>query len=254
MTQISMREVTDNADYVPQTGSPFLISWPSLTRTSTTTPDIGAPTDPGSFVAFSRDTDSTAELLSSTDTARIWKIPVRTHSCGFSRRKATYLSIDFEPDITLSTALHNRTDGHQADNEGLALLNRYVHLLADVGTAQEVACGDNAVVCMRITLRTQTSLRTSSRRTSRRSFGTPRRPTPAINDVFREIDFNFLTFGYITYDVTSASVTCLPYLARSSALIFLKSKGARLTPGLPSILGLLRMMLVRRGSGKPPTG
>jgi hypothetical protein len=55
---------------LPQTGSPFLISWPSLTRTSTTTPDMGAPTEPGSEVAFSRETVSTAEFLSSIETAR----------------------------------------------------------------------------------------------------------------------------------------------------------------------------------------
>ena len=48
--------------HLPQTGSPFIISWPSLTLTSTTTPDIGAPTEPGSDVAFSRETASTAEV------------------------------------------------------------------------------------------------------------------------------------------------------------------------------------------------
>ena len=34
--------------------------------------NIGAPTDPGSAVAFSRETVSTAEFLSSTDTARTY--------------------------------------------------------------------------------------------------------------------------------------------------------------------------------------
>ena len=61
-----------NQRYSPQIGSPFLISAPSFTRTSTTTPDMGAPTDPGSDVAFSRDTVSTAEFLSSTETARTY--------------------------------------------------------------------------------------------------------------------------------------------------------------------------------------
>ena len=61
---------TTGQRYLPQTGSPFLISAPSLTLTSTTTPDIGAPTEPGSAVAFSRETVSTAEFLSSTETAR----------------------------------------------------------------------------------------------------------------------------------------------------------------------------------------
>lgn len=49
-----------------------MISCPSLTLTSTTTPDIGAPTEPGAVVAFSRETVSTAEFLSSTDTARTY--------------------------------------------------------------------------------------------------------------------------------------------------------------------------------------
>lgn len=62
----AVREQPDS----PQMGSPFLISAPSFTRTSTTTPDIGAPTEPGSDVAFSRETVSTAEFLSSTDKAR----------------------------------------------------------------------------------------------------------------------------------------------------------------------------------------
>ena len=56
--------------HAPQIGSPFLISWPSLTRTSTTTPDMGAPTEPGSLEAFSREIVSTAEFLSSIETAR----------------------------------------------------------------------------------------------------------------------------------------------------------------------------------------
>ena len=52
-----------------------MISWPSLTLTSTTTPDIGAPTEPGTEVAFSREIVSTAEFLSSTDTARTYDTP-----------------------------------------------------------------------------------------------------------------------------------------------------------------------------------
>lgn len=34
--------------------SPALMSWPSETRISTTTPAMGEPTEPGSLVAFSR--------------------------------------------------------------------------------------------------------------------------------------------------------------------------------------------------------
>ena len=46
------------------------------------------------------------------------------------------------------------------------------------------------------------------------------------------------TFGYMTYDVTSESVMCLPNLARSSALIFLKSElGAQLGLDLLEVQG-----------------
>lgn len=64
-----IRLLTFIADKI-QIMSPRLISWPSVTLTSTTTPDIGAPTDPGSEVALSRVTASTATDLSSTGTAR----------------------------------------------------------------------------------------------------------------------------------------------------------------------------------------
>lgn len=98
---------------VLQIGSPFLISWPSFTRTSTTTPDIGAPTEPGSAVAFSRDTVSTAEFLSSTDTART------CHAASFSlvqerlSNSVTHFTIHLKPDVTLRTALDHRANSHQ---------------------------------------------------------------------------------------------------------------------------------------------
>ncbi len=100
---------------------------------------------------------------------------------------------------------------------------------------------------------TMHSIPTSGHHTSRRSPGTPRRPrTPCKNTA--AIVWKILTFGYMTYDVTSESVMCLPNLLRSSALTFLNSMGASPAPGLPSILGLLRIILLRRGSGNPPTG
>ena len=62
------------------------------------------------------------------------------------------------------------------------------------------------------------------------------------------------TLGYMTYEVTSTSVICFPNLLLNSALIFLKSNGAMVAPGRPSILGLFLIICVRSGSGKPPTG
>jgi hypothetical protein len=85
------------------------------------------------------------------------------------------------------------------------------------------------------------------------SLGIPRKPARMVSwhDLWRRAK---LTFGYITEEVTSASVICLPNLLRKSALIFLKSRGSMVAPGRPSILGLFLIMCVRRGSGKPPTG
>ena len=67
------------------------------------------------------------------------------HDRALSRPSATHLSIDFEPHVTLSATFHNGANGHEADNEGLTLLDGDVHFFADVGTAKEVASGDNAV-------------------------------------------------------------------------------------------------------------
>lgn len=153
----------------------------------------------------------------------------------------TNLAVDFEPHIPLGAALNNRADGHQADDEGLALLDGDVHLLSDIGTAQEVARWDDAEVAELL-----------------------HELLVLLEDLFHDTNLDITsrvlqgrvshTLGYITYDETSASVMCLPNLARSSALIFLKLRGSRLAPGRPSILGLFLMMLLRRGSGNPPTG
>ena len=119
--------------------SPFLISWPSFTLTSTTTPDIGAPTDPGSEVAFSRLTVSTAADLSSTGTARTYAGKIKIN-LKFILKSYTisHLSIDFEPNVTDALAFHDWPDSEQTNDKGLALLDRNVHFLARFGTTQEV--------------------------------------------------------------------------------------------------------------------
>jgi hypothetical protein len=58
----------------------------------------------------------------------------------------TDLAVDLEPNITLSLALNERSDGHETDDEGLALFDGDVHLLTDIGTAKEVAGRNDAVV------------------------------------------------------------------------------------------------------------
>lgn len=62
-----------------------------------------------------------------------------------------YLAIDFEPDVALSTALNDRTDRHEADDERLALLNVDHHLPANIGATKEVARRDDTY-CDRETL------------------------------------------------------------------------------------------------------
>ena len=119
-----------------------MISCPSLTLTSTTTPDIGAPTEPGSEVAFSRETVSTAEFLSSTDTARTYTsehISVK-FSCSVNCL-SHYLAVDFEPDVTLGTALNDGSYCHQTDDEGLSLFDSNVHLFPGGWATQKVPRG-----------------------------------------------------------------------------------------------------------------
>jgi hypothetical protein len=52
-----------------------------------------------------------------------------------------YLSIDFEPNISLCTTLNNGSNGHKADDQRLAFFNGDVHLFAYIGAAQEKASG-----------------------------------------------------------------------------------------------------------------
>lgn len=101
---------------------------------------MGAPIDPGSFVAFSRETVSTAEFLSSTDTARTYEQEISLDLYRDLLVKI-YLSIDFEPNISLCTTLNNGSNGHEADDQRLAFFNGDVHLFADIGAAQEKASG-----------------------------------------------------------------------------------------------------------------
>jgi len=137
----TLNSVQPGVFHLPQTGSPFLISWPSLTLTSTTTPDIGAPIEPGSEVAFSRDKVSTAELLSSTDTARTCHNFVNNDLA--TRLKVRHLSVDFEPHIALCATFDDRTNSHETDDQSLSLLNGDVHFLANVWPSQEVARWDD---------------------------------------------------------------------------------------------------------------
>ena len=55
-----------------------------------------------------------------------------------------YLSIDFEPNITLGTPLYDRPNSHQANDECFPLLDRNMHFFADIWSTQEVACWDDA--------------------------------------------------------------------------------------------------------------
>lgn len=55
----------------------------------------------------------------------------------------THFAINLEPDVALRTALDHRSDSHQTNDQGFALLDGDMHLLADVGTTQEVTCGND---------------------------------------------------------------------------------------------------------------
>jgi hypothetical protein len=55
-----------------------------------------------------------------------------------------YLSVDFEPNISLCTTLNNGSNGHKADDQRLPFFNGDVHLFADIGAAQEKASGKDA--------------------------------------------------------------------------------------------------------------
>jgi hypothetical protein len=59
------------------------------------------------------------------------------------QRFLTYLSVNFEPDVTLSLALNNRSHSHKADNKGLALFDRDMHLFAYIWATKEIARRDD---------------------------------------------------------------------------------------------------------------
>ena len=145
-----------------------------------TTPDIGAPTEPGSEVAFSRETVSTAEFLSSTGTARTCT------SEGVSVRflydvicSQHYLAIDFEPDVTLGAALNDGSYCHQTDDEGLPFFDRDVHLLSGGRATQKVPRGNHAADNKSISIQAPicTGSRTLGRHISPRIPGIPRTPS-----------------------------------------------------------------------------
>jgi len=52
-----------------------------------------------------------------------------------------YLSVDFEPNISLCTTLNNGSNCHEADDQRLPFFNGDVHLFADIWAAQEIAGG-----------------------------------------------------------------------------------------------------------------
>ena len=58
----------------------------------------------------------------------------------------TDLAVDFKPNVTLGTTFDYRSDRHQSDDERLALFDRNVHFLADIGPAQEITRGNDAQV------------------------------------------------------------------------------------------------------------
>ena len=95
-------------------------------------------------MAFSRDTVSTAEFLSSTETARTLNRKLNNNTMT-KWKNETYFPVNLEPHISLSTTLNDRADGHQSNDKCLALLNRDMHLLSDVGPTQEVPSGNDAV-------------------------------------------------------------------------------------------------------------
>lgn len=105
---------------------------------------MGAPTEPGSEVAFSRETVSTAEFLSSTDTARTYISEYTSveFSCNVSCLRR-YLAVDFEPDVALGTALNDGSYCHQTNDEGLPLFDSDVHLFSGGRASQKVPRGNH---------------------------------------------------------------------------------------------------------------
>lgn len=59
------------------------------------------------------------------------------------RSQVYYLSIDFEPNVALSTTFDNRANGHETNDESLSFLNRNMHFLPDIWTAQEITSGND---------------------------------------------------------------------------------------------------------------
>lgn len=92
----------------------------------------------------------------------------------------THFTIHLEPDVTLRTALDHRTDSHQPDDQGLALLNRNVHFLAYVWASEEITRRnhtDREETPLAAELRgVATMCITSSRHISEGTLGTLRRP------------------------------------------------------------------------------
>lgn len=64
-------------------------------------------------------------------------------------RAFTHLAVDLEPNVALGTTLDDRANRHEANDEGLALLNLDHHLLPDVRTTKEEASGNDAGTCVK---------------------------------------------------------------------------------------------------------
>jgi hypothetical protein len=45
----------------------------------------------------------------------------------------SYFSIDFKPNVSLSAAIDNWTDGHQSNNQCFAFLDGDMHFFANIG-------------------------------------------------------------------------------------------------------------------------
>lgn len=85
-------------------------------------------------------------LVFDRDSANLSRLQsIQSSSCVVSKSD-THFSVHLKPHIALSTTLDDRTDGHQADNEGLTLLDGDVHLLSDIWASQEVPGGDDTIL------------------------------------------------------------------------------------------------------------
>lgn len=60
--------------------------------------------------------------------------------------RRSYFSIHFEPHIPHTLAFYDRSHSHKPDDQCLALLDRDVHLFADLCAAKEESSGHHAMI------------------------------------------------------------------------------------------------------------